>query len=153
MTADPSTRERVLQAIVDIFIEGEKVTVSAVAVRSGLSRQRIHGEGLRPLLARFATAQGELSEGHPHLTASRLSALRTEVELFRQNAKPHAADETAPEDQALIQRLHRQVHQLEEEIARLQDEIIAERQAVALILVSASQQRSNDSFDHESKPL
>lgn len=50
MTADPSTRERVLQAIVDIFIEGEKVTVSAVAVRSGLSRQRIHGEGLRPSL-------------------------------------------------------------------------------------------------------
>ncbi|MBC7590065.1 MAG: hypothetical protein H7226_03340 [Salinibacterium sp.] len=133
-TTEPSVRERVLQGIFDTFIDGGQVTVTATAARSGVSRQRIHSSGLRPLIAQFATAQRELVDGNSHLAASRISALRAEVELLRHTVIPNAAVIVRDGNEELVDHLRIQVRTLETEVARLQDEIVAERSAVALIL-------------------
>jgi hypothetical protein len=131
---DPSIRERVVLGIIHTFVDGGHVSTTTVAARSGISRQRIHDAGLRTLIVRFATAQRELAHGSSQLAAGRISALRAEVELVRQASAPPPLAHPSPENDALVEHLRGRIHTLENEVARLQDEIIAERNAVKLLL-------------------
>lgn len=131
---DPSIRERVILGIIDTFVDGGQVSTATVAARSGVSRQRIHDAGLRTLIVRFATAQRELTHGSSPTAAARISALRAEVELVRQASTPSPLAHPSPENDALVERLRGRILTLDTEVARLQDEIIAERNAVSLLL-------------------
>jgi CHASE3 domain sensor protein len=103
-----------------------------------VSRQRLHSSGLRPIIEHVATAQRELTDISPQSAQSRLNALRTALFLLRSRGLGPIQAITSSEGPSLhdsiVEPLEGRIRDLLREVEDLQDQLVAERQAVALIM-------------------